>query len=344
MTALYVTSLAEGAGKTTICAGLAKHLLSSGKKVGFFKPIVADIKSPLEAIDHDAAFIRHILALEEPVENLCPVISDHNTLANSIKEAYAKVSKGKDVVIVEGVWRQRPGGKPIEACYEIVAALDAKVIIVEGYSGELSTAKHINTYKDFGEYLLGVVLNKVPPSRLDSVSTDSQFSEAGINILGVLPEDRMLFALSVGELAEHLQGEILNSMEKSAELVENFMLGAMTVDPGPEYFGRKANKAVVVKGERPDMQMAALETSTRCLILSGNTAPIPAVQYRAKDKNVPLIAVKSDTMATVMAIEKALDKTRFNQVKKLTKLTEIMEKHFNFQTVYQGLVWMALLS
>jgi len=337
LTALYVTSLAEGAGKTTICAGLAKHLLSSGKKASFFKPIIADIRSPLEAIDRDAAFIRHILALEEPVEDLCPVISDHNTLANRIQEAYAKVSKGKDVVIVEGVWRQRPGGKPIEACYEIVEALDARVIIVEGYSGELSRAKLINTYKGFGEYLLGVIVNKVPPSRLDSVSTDSQFSEAGINILGVLPEDRILPTLSVGELAEYLQGEILNHTEKSGELVENFMLGAMTIDPGPEYFGRKANKAVVVKGERPDMQMAALETSTRCLILSGNTAPIPAVQYRAKDKNVPLIAVKSDTMATVMAIEKALDKTRFNQAKKLTILTEIMEKHFNFQTVYQGL-------
>ncbi|GAF75890.1 unnamed protein product, partial [marine sediment metagenome] len=29
--------------------------------------------------------------------------------------------------------------------------------------------------------------------------------------------------------------------------------------------------------------------------------------------------------------------TRFNQVKKLTKLTEIMEKHFSFQDIFQGL-------
>ena len=106
MTALYVTSLAEGAGKTTICAGLAKHLLSNGKKVGFFKPIIADIRDPLEAIDQDAAFIRHILALEEPLENLCPVISGHNTLANRIKETYTRVAKGKELVIVEGVDRK----------------------------------------------------------------------------------------------------------------------------------------------------------------------------------------------------------------------------------------------
>jgi BioD-like phosphotransacetylase family protein len=165
----------------------------------------------------------------------------------------------------------------------------------------------------------------------------TQLGEVGINILGVLPEDRTLFTLTVGELAEHIQGEILNSAEKSVELVENFMLGAMCVDPGPEYFGRKANKAVVVRGERPDMQLAALETSIRCLVLSGNTAPIPPVLYGAQDKEIPIILTKGDTIATVMSIEDALSKTRFNQEKKLPKLTEIMEQHFNFQALYQGL-------
>lgn len=337
MTALYVTSLAEGAGKTTICAGLAKHLPSSGKKVGFFKPIIADIRSSLEAVDQDASFIKRILALEEPVENLCPVISGHSTLANRIKEAYAKVAKGKDLVIVEGVWRQRPGGKPSEACYEIAEALDARVIFIGNYSAEASKEKLINIYKDFGEYALGVIVNKVPLNRLASVSTDSQFSEAGINILGALPEDRTLFSLSVGEIAENLQGEILNSVEKSDDLVENFMLGATIVDSGPEYFSRKVNKAVVVKSERPDMQMAALETSIKCLIINGNTAPIPAVQERAKDKNVPIIITKGDTMITVKTIEQALDKARFNNEKKLNKLTEIMGNHFNFQKLCQEL-------
>ena len=337
MTALYVTSLAGGAGKTTICAGLAKHYLGDGRNVGFLKPIIADIRSSLEAVDQDAAFIRRILALEEPIENLCPVISNHSTLANRIKEAYAKVAKGKDLVIVEGVWRQRPGGKPIEACYEIVEALDAKVVFIEQYSAEASHEKLIKNYKDFGEYALGVVVNKAPRNRAGSVPADSQFSEAGINILGVLPEDRALFTLSVGEIAEKLQGEILNNADNSGELVENFMLGAMTVDSGLEYFNRRDNKAVIIKSERPDMQMAALETSTKCLIINGNTAPIPAVRERAKEKNVPIIITKGNTKATIMDIEKALDKARFNKEKKLTKITEIMENHFNFQALSQDL-------
>ena len=42
MVALYVTSLERGIGKTAVCAGLGKHLLSDGKKIGFFKPVIAD--------------------------------------------------------------------------------------------------------------------------------------------------------------------------------------------------------------------------------------------------------------------------------------------------------------
>jgi BioD-like phosphotransacetylase family protein len=228
----------------------------------------------------------------------------------------------------------------VEGMYErsIVEPLNAKVIIVEDYS-KGPAAKSDDAYKQLGEYLLGVVLNKVPLGRLEKGEDkfSSQFSEAGVTMLGALPEDRILFTLSVGELAEYLRGEILNSVEKSQELVENFMLGAMTVDPGPEYFSRKANKAVVVKGERADMQMAALETAVRCLILSGDIAPIPAVRYRAKDKNVPIIVVESDTTTTVLAIEEALGKAKLNQAKKLPRLTEIMEKRFSFQSMYREL-------
>ena len=330
MVALYVTSPYAGAGKTAVCAGLGRHLKGEGKKVGFFKPIISEIKSP-EAVDSDAEFMKQVLALKEPVNSLCPVIGREGDITSKIKEAYARVSKGKKVVIVEGVWRQRPGGKPIEASRQVVEALEARVIVVEPYSEELSTAVAI--YKDFGEYLLGVVVNKTPRSRLKHLY--NQLS--GVDILGVLPEDRVLASLTVGELAEHLGGEILNNAEKSAELVESFMLGAMSVDSGLDYFGRKDNKAVVVRGERPDMQLAALETSTRCLVVSGGASPIHAVLRSADDKGIPIILTKGDINSTVNSIELALGKGRFNQEKKLPRLGEIMEQQFNFQALYKGL-------
>jgi len=329
--ALYVTSSEEAAGKTALCAGLGKYLLGDGKKIGFFKPTIAAGK-PVEGTDSDTIFMKHILALEEPLDYLCPVISDQSNLANSIKEAYAKVSAGKDVVIVEGSGVDK-------APSTIVETLGARVIIIEGYSNQLPKVMTSDSYKDFGKYLLGVVLNKVPSRRLEQVfeEASARFGKAGINILGVLPEDRASVTLTVGELAQHIQGEILNHTEQSAELIEHLMLGARAVDPGPEYFSRKTNKAVVVRSERPDMQLAALETPTKCLVLSGDTPPIPSVLYGAEASKVLIISTKADIISMVTSIEDALGKTRFHQEKKLAKLAEIMEKRFDFQALYKGL-------
>jgi BioD-like phosphotransacetylase family protein len=332
LAALYVTSLQAGAGKTAVCAGLARHLKNTGKKVGYFKPLVADIKEKA-AVDSDAEFMKKILALKEPAADLCPVIAREG-LAEKIKPAYDKVAKDKDVVIVEGVWRIRPGAKPVEAASEVAKVLEAKVVAVEPYSQELDGAKLAAKYRGFGESLLGIVVNKVPARRLEMVS---ECLSSEVVVLGLLPEDRNLLGLTVGEIAEKIEGEILNDVGKSGEVVENLMLGAMVVDAGPFYYGRKNNKAAILRGDRPDMQLAALETSTRCLVLSGGVEPTYQVRTSAKDKGIPIILTQSDTVSIVNTIELALGRPRLNQEKKLPRLLEIMEEHFNFKPVEQGL-------
>jgi BioD-like phosphotransacetylase family protein len=332
LAALYVTSLQAGAGKTAVCAGLARHLDGEGRRVGYFKPMVADI-SEKAAVDSDAAFIKKVLRLKEAAADLSPVIGRGGDLAAKIKRAYDRVARGKDVVIVEGVWRIRPGARPVEAAYEVVKALNARVIAVEPYSAEITAAGLSAKYKDFGESLLGVVVNRVPVRRLEVLS--EQLSGSGV--LGVLPEDRVLFGLTVGEIAGRIDGKILNDAAKSGEVVENLMLGAMVVDAGPDYFGRRANKAAVLRSNRPDMQLAALETSTRCLVLSGGIEPTYPVLTSAKDKGIPIILARGDTGSVVNTLEIALGRSRFNQPKKLPRLLQIMEKHFDYRAVEQGL-------
>lgn len=336
MVALYVVSAEEADGRTTVCAGLGKHLLDDGKRVGFLKLGVAG-NAPTGS-DGDASFMKQILALPEPEDSLCPQISDEGVLAKRVKEAYDRVSRGKDVVIIEGMCGQSPDNNLSKESYEIAETLKAKVVIVEDYH-QSPASQLIKVYQGFGENLLGIVLNKVPVSQLKRVAEEvfPQFEQAGISVLGELPEDRVLFALTVGELASHIQGKILNNAEKSEELVENIMAGAMCVDSGLDYFGRKTNKAVIVGDDHPDMQMAALETSVRCLVVSGDAAPIDYVRYRAEEKGVPIILTKSDTNTIVESVEEALDKAKFNQERKLVKLAEIMKQHLNVQDIYKGL-------
>jgi len=322
LVALYIVGT-EGAGKTAICAGLGKHLLTGSKKVGYLKTI-ADTTG---AADTDTAFMKQVLSLSESAESL-------HTSINDVKEASSRAAQGKDVVIVEGRLGQSPDDKLSKASLEIAEALNARVIMVADYSSQPETLTGYG--KAFGGNLAGIILNKVPKSRLKRVQDElsARFGEAGIKVLGVLPEDRTLATFTIGELAECIQGEILNNAEKSADLVENIMLGAMVVDSGLAYFGRKNNKAAVIRNDRPDMQLAALETSTRCLVLSGGAEP-PAygVRQKAENKGIPIIMAENDSSAIVTSIEEALGKTRFNQEKKLSRLTEIMSKHLDFPAI-----------
>jgi BioD-like phosphotransacetylase family protein len=292
--------------------------------VGFFKPLVAAIKSK-EAADSDAAFLKSVLSLKEPLADLCPIIGGEGDIA-TVKHAYDKVAKDKDIVIIEGIWRQKPGAKSAESSYEIAKALEARVIVVEGYSPDLLKTKPTAKYAGFGKDLLGVVVNKVPAARMQAM-------EGLGGVLGIIPEDRTLLSLTVAELADLSGGRIVNEAGKSAELVESYMLGALSVDSGLDYFGRKVNKAVVVKGERPDMQLAALQTSTKCLVISGDGEPVYEVLQSAGDKGIPVIVTDENTTSVMDSIERALGMTKFNQEEKLPRLAEV----FDFEALSQGL-------
>jgi BioD-like phosphotransacetylase family protein len=121
---------------------------------------------------------------------------------------------------------------------------------------------------------------------------------------------RMLSRVSVTELAESLQAEVLCCSQAVGEMVENIMIGAMCVDSGLDYFARKANKAVIARGDRPDMHLAALATSTRCLILSGGATPTPQVLQFAEEKGIPILSVKKDVLSIVNDIEEILLQTK----------------------------------
>ncbi len=310
MGVLYIVSVEEAAGKTAVCAGLAINLLNQGKKVGYLKPLAAAKDSA-----GDIAFMRQILGTADVV-NAPDVI------------------KGRDVVLVEGGLGKKAGDAVSQATYGAAKEMRAKAIAVEAYTGQPS--KYIDVYKAFGESLLGVVLNKVPASQLKSVKekATAEFGAAGIKLLGVIPENRVLLAITIGELADIIQGKILNNPEKSGELVENYMLGAMVVGSGLDYFGRKNCKAVIIHQDRPDMQLAALETPTSCLVLSGSTQPpIYNVFQKAESRGVPVIAAGAGTSEIVASIEEALLQARLHQEKKLAGLAELVKQNLDIKAV-----------
>jgi hypothetical protein len=345
--ALYVTST-ESSGKTALCAGIGKKSLDRGLKVGFIEPV------HLKEAGHnngckDAAFIKDSLKLTESEELICPLnMSKHELWRNltedtpnfsqNLQQAYRKISRGKDIVIMEGLSDLGTDKVSTLTCYTVTEALEAKIIIALRYSTNFNVSKIVQIGEK-AKNLIGVVINLVPESKIGTAGNQlaALFDKAGIKVLGVLPEVRSLLGLSVSELAQALGGEVLTATDKVDEIVENVMVGAMTVDSGIMYFNRKENKAVVVRGERTDMQLAALETPTKCLIIAGDVKPLPFVVARAQEKGVPLIKVKRDVPRVIEGIEEALTETSFHSQQKLKIFENVLDSRFDFKALYSGL-------
>ena len=309
MGVLYVVSAEEAVGKTAICAGIAINLVNAGKKVGYLKPQAAD----KGMADGDISFMRKTLGLADIV-NAPDII------------------QGRDVVLVEAKLGKKASDAASKDAYGASKEMKAKAIAVEAYAPDFSGVKYTELYKGFGDSFLGVVINKVPQSLLKKVRETA--ASGSVKVLGIIPENRVLLAITVAELAESIKGKIINKTKNNDELVENYMLGAMTPDSGVDYFVRKSKKAAVIRQERADMQLAALETPTAALVLAGSSQPpIYNVLNKANRRGVPVIVTESNTNDIVAGIENALAKSRLNQEKKLARLGEIVKQNLDMKVL-----------
>lgn len=75
--------------------------------------------------------------------------------------------------------------------------------------------------------------------------------------------------------------------------------------------------------------MAALETSTQCLILTGHIPPNSAVLSRAEDLEIPILSVDLDTLTTVEIIDRTFGQVRLHEPIKVQTICQMMEQHFN---------------
>jgi uncharacterized protein len=302
---LYLVSAEEGTGKTAVCAGIAINLVNAGKKVGYLKPQAAE----KGMADGDIAFMRKTLG-QADIVNAPDIIA------------------GRDTVLVEARLGTKAADTASKDAYGAAKEMKAKVIAVETYTGQ--PTKYAALYKGFGDSFLGIVINKVPQSLLKQARDAAASSP--VKVLGVIPENRILLAITVAELAESIKGKIINKKENSAELIENYLLGVMTPDSGTGYFIRKNNKAAVIRQERADMQLAALETPTTALVLAGsNQPPIYNVLNKANKNGVPVITTESDINDIVKNIETTIAKARINQDKKLAKLGEMVKQNLDMK-------------
>ncbi len=317
MAVLQIVGNQSGAGKTSLAAALLVTANAAGKRAAYYKPFSTD-----SGADPDVAFLSQLLQSfgGPPVPTPKPLASSTDAAAlGGVQEEVSRLESEAGIVVIEG--------PDASGCY----TLDSKIILVHRYSqqdGVGAVAASIEASTN----LTGIVVNAVPIHRRDEVARG--LGENSVP-LAVVPESRGMLSVTVEQLAEHLGGQwVLDPVNTDAP-VERFMIGGNIMDEGPTYFGRHANQAVITRVERPDIQMACMGENTRCLVLTGPGDPNEYIKAEARQREVPLIQVRSNTLDTADALAGLLDKADARTAAKATHFAGLLERYMGAEAVEQ---------
>ncbi len=346
---LLIGSTEPYSGKSATVLGLALQLRSQGVDIAYAKPIGTCPSEGDDGLDEDVRFIAQTLGLKDNRVRPTLFVLDEATIQKQLSEeqmVYEKevesvlAGQGEDILLIEGPGNLEEGSLFGLSLPEMAQMSQAQVVLVTRYHSALIVDKLLAAKKKLGDRLLGVVINDVPDTLIETAKTSVQtcLERHGIQVFGILPRTAIMRSVSVEALVDHLQAEILNSPERIDQImVEQISIGAMNANSALRYFNRAHNMVVVTGGDRFDIQMAALESSTQCLVLTGRLSPRKDILDRAQDLEVPILSVDLDTLTTVEIIERAFDQVRLHEPIKVECIKHLMEQHFDTPRVMKAL-------
>lgn len=353
---LLVASTEACSGKSAAILGIADRLQAKGIKIAYIQPVVTDnqrdfrsqwrkpdgmqsnldeqtLKEPPNIVG-DCQLMAKALSLPPSQMGSTLLVLDEaktiDRLTGSDRQDYtqllqANVNLSGDLVILEGCANLWEGSLFGLATTQVAAQLDADVLLVNRYHPISSIDIILAAQQQLGKRLIGVIINDVPRDRVASVQATlvPYLERAGIPTFGIVHRNGLLRSVTVKQLITQLDAEVLCRPDRLDLMVESLSIGAMNVNSALEYFRRGHNMAVVTGGDRADIQLAALETSTQCLILTGHLPPQPFIVSRAEDLEIPILSVDLDTLTTVEIIDRAFGQVRLQESIKIDCAREL---------------------
>ena len=344
---LYIGATSPFAGKSMMAIGIGLNLQKKGINFGYMKPVG---NAPLEhngsIIDEDATFARESFGITDDEALITPVKLTQDfkmrifggspeSPLDSITTAYKRLSEHRQTMLVAGTGHCFSGAYCGIDSLSIANALDLSVIVVDRIENEAHYDLLLTLKSQLGDRMLGAVLNDVPPSFLPEVeSVVKPFLERkGIKTLGVIPSDPFMRSIRACDLAEHLGGRLVSAKNDANKMVESFLIGTMQVENFMTYFRRQPNSAVIVGGDRADVQLVAIEGECPCLVLTGNLFPNDIILSRAETLKVPVIMVRGDTYSVAHRMETLLNSSKMRDVKKIRQGSQMVESSLDFTTI-----------
>lgn len=342
---LLIGSTTAYSGKSATVLGIAHQLKHQGLDIAYGKPL--GNATDEDGKEADVSLIAQVLGLS--ADRLHPTLLylDQETvnkrLGGEDNKDY-RAALGEYLGVGDLALLEAPAtfgeGNVFDLCLRQMAeVLDGSVLLVARFHPQELVDSLLAGKRELGDRLAGVLINDIPQDDLDLAETKIRpyLERQGIPVLGMMPRSSILRSVSVRQLVQQLQAEVLCRGDRLDLMVESLTIGAMNVNSALKYFRKGTNMAVVTGGDRSDIQLAALETSTNCLILTGQIAPQPFILSRAEDLEIPILSVDLDTLSTVEIINHAFGHVRLYEPIKINCIQQLMVEYFDIDRLMNHL-------
>jgi BioD-like phosphotransacetylase family protein len=360
---LFVAATRQNDGKTTTCLGLFAALSQKLARVGYIKPIGQRfVKFHDHLIDEDTVLLDKTYNIHTPIESMSPVAIDatftrrflddptgvYPVLVDKLLRAFDRSAYEKDVIIIEGSGHAGVGSVCNLSNAEIARLLNAKAILVaRGGIGKPvdEIALNKSLFDRFGVEVIGAVLNKVDPARMDLVRayTGKALARLGVPLLGIIPATQTLALPNLAQVVETVEGRWLNGKAAGQHnRVEDVVVGAMTAKSLIEYI--KPGVLVITPGDREDVLLltiaacsAAGHRSLAGIVLTRNILPSPHIMEMIAQTRIPVVMSREESYTVASRINTMTVKTQPDDADKIPVIQKLIADNVDIETILASL-------
>lgn len=357
---VFIAATRQNDGKTTTSLGLLAALQAHYPRIGYIKPVGQRfVEIEEQKIDEDTVLMDQVYRLNCPLADMSPIAiepdftrkylesANNDELIRRIQDAFNRVAWERDFVLVEGSGHAGVGSVFDLSNARIASLLNAKVVIIsQGGIGKPIDEVALNhaLCKQEGVEIIGVILNKVLPEKIDYIQDFASrgFKRQGLELFGVIPHHRILSYPSVDLIREELQAELLNASSQINNLVEHVVVGAMGVQNALRFFKRRA--LVITPGDREDIILSVATALTGSasnglagMLLTGNLLPSETVLKAIRDIPFPVLLTREDSYEVASKVHDLIVKTRPNDFDKIALIRDLIARHVNVQRIIERL-------
>lgn len=353
---IFISATGQNDGKTVVSLGLIYAFKERFNKVGFIKPVGQRyLVESGEKVDEDSVLIERACGIECAIKDMSPIAvergftkryilrSRKKELAQQIKASFRRVAKNKDLVIIEGTGHAGVGSVFDLSNATVAKMLGSKVVIVSsGGIGRPIDEIMLNSalFEKEGVSLAGVIINKVRPEKYDQVNRIVRMGlkKKGLEVLGVIPYQRVLSEPTVKQVLEELNFKLLSCDKCLERVVGKILVGAMAPHDALSYFSDKS--LIITPGDREDMLLAVVGfqmdrakdgVQIAGIVLSGGIKPHRTVIDLVKRAKIPLLLAEGDTYSVASKVHDLTVKIRPEDTEKTKIIKEMIEKYVDIK-------------